>query len=470
MAATNRPGLRILTWIVLLWPAAAVAQGTRASGFRLPNGLRVLVSERRTAPLLAMELWVRAGAREEAAGETGAAHFLEHTLFKGTVTRGVGEADTAIENLGATLNAATGPDYARFYTSVGTEHASLALAVLADVVRNATLPAPEVERERQVIRDELAQRDSQPSAALVDRLYGTAFRGRPYANPPGGTARAIGTLSRDSLSAFYRRTYVPARCTLVLAGDVTAEQARAMAEQAFGDWRPAGSGDEAEAGRDPGRAGSPAPNDAGAALPTAEPVRQVESADIGTAIIGVAYRAPAAADGQAARAGEIVATLLGQSNLGGRLAVPELAGCGARVSFAARRDSSLFIVSAAPPPGPAGRPRTPAELAASLVLEEQAILGAVAALSTTPPGPAEIAAAKSALLGRSIFQTETASGLAAAMGGAAVTEGRSPEAWRDELASVTVADVRRFIATWLVPGGRTTVLLVPTREMPAARP
>ena len=84
--------------------------------------------------------------------------FLEHTLFKGTRTRGVGGVDLAIESLGATLNAATAPDYARYYTTVGSDSTAAALQILADVVRNATLPNPEVERERQVMRDELALR------------------------------------------------------------------------------------------------------------------------------------------------------------------------------------------------------------------------------------------------------------------------------------------------------------------------
>ena len=118
-------------------------------------------------------------AREEGPGETGAAHFLEHTLFKGTKTRGVGETDMAIENLGATLNASTGPDYARFYTCAQSEHAADALGIVADVVRNATLPETEVERERQVIRDELAQRDSDAGSLSIDRLYGVAFATHP---------------------------------------------------------------------------------------------------------------------------------------------------------------------------------------------------------------------------------------------------------------------------------------------------
>jgi zinc protease len=140
--------LLLLAGAAALLLAPARARAATPTDVTLPNGLRVIVRERHAAPLVAIELWVLAGAREEMPAEIGAAHFLEHTLFKGTTTRGVGEADAAIENLGATLNASTGPDYARFNTCVASEHAAEAIGSLADVLRNATLPAREVERER----------------------------------------------------------------------------------------------------------------------------------------------------------------------------------------------------------------------------------------------------------------------------------------------------------------------------------
>jgi zinc protease len=177
---------RILTPL-LLATIAGTAHASSAAEFALPNGLRVIARERHGAPLIAMELWVRAGAQAESAGEFGAAHFLEHTLFKGTNTRNVGEADIAIENLGATLNASTGPDYARFYTNVPSGHAAEALKVLADVVRNATLPAQEIERERAVIINELAQRRSDPESLLIDRLYALAYRDHAYGRFPRRT-------------------------------------------------------------------------------------------------------------------------------------------------------------------------------------------------------------------------------------------------------------------------------------------
>src|SRR5581483_4164096 len=143
------------------------------------------------------------------------------------------------------------------------------LAVLADVVRNATLPDAEVERERGVILDELAQHDAAPSARLIDLLYAAAFRAR----------------SRDTLAAFYARTYAPDRCTLALAGDLTPEQARAAAQRAFGDWHAPGISKNEGSGI---RAIS---------APEETPLRRVRiRMEMAAPRVGMAFRAPAAAD------------------------------------------------------------------------------------------------------------------------------------------------------------------------------
>ena len=451
-----------------LWAIVSRAGAAPPADFVLQNGLRIVVRERHETPLVAMDLWVRAGAREEAPGETGAAHFLEHTLFKGTTTRHAGEADMAIENLGATLSAATGPDYALYYTSVGAEHAGEALAVLADVVRNATLPAEEIERERQVIQTELAQRDSDPTAVLIDRLYQTIYRGHPYSRPPGGTAAAIRARTRDSLAAFYRRTYRPERCTLVLVGDLTAERAHEIAERAFGDWpsrndEPSSTARPQDGGQkfDPDDSGANKSANSSNSQPVATGQQLTETAAAVRPMAGVAFRAPAAAVGPASCAAQIVAAMLGQSDIGGRLAVARLSGCQARVSFVPRRDTSLFIVSSAAPPALPGRLRNHDELDAAASAQKQILLAVLDGLFTAPPTAGELAAAKSALLGRTIFENETNAGLAASLGAAAITGGQTPEAWRAAIDRVTVQDVRQFIAQWVDPSRRVALVLLP---------
>jgi zinc protease len=402
-----------------------------------------------------MELWVRAGAQAETPGEFGAAHFLEHTLFKGTKTRDVGEADTTIENLGATLNAATGPDYARYYTNVPSGHAAEALAVLADVVRNATLPGKEIERERGVILNELAQRRSDPESLLIDRLYAAAYRDHPYGRMPGGTEPTIRMQTRDTLSAFYTRCYRPDRCTLVLVGDIAVEQTREIAEKSFGDW--AGRSAAAPAARTAlavgGRSGEP---------PKAPVIgeRTIAPADVEQPILGTAYRGPAAASTAPAGAAQIVAALLGRSDVGGRLATPRLAGTGARVSFGPRLDPSLFIVTSTLPIT-VTRDRSRLDWSAEVAAQQQAIHTALDGLLTAPPTAGEVQAAKSALIARLIFESETNTGLAYSIGNATVTGALPPDEWRAAIEQTSLREVRQFIEQWLDAAHRIDIALTP---------
>ncbi len=204
----------------------------------LANGLRILTETRNDTPLVAIQMWVRAGSREEQQGEEGSAHFVEHLVFKGTTTRKTGETDLELEQLGGVWKAATGPDYARYETRITQEALENTLALLADFLRNATLPAGEMEKERPVILDELAQHRTQNQNLLLDLFY-LAFAPTAYRHSPGGTPDAILSLKRDTLLNFYRRNYAPANCTLVLVGNIEPKQAIAFAAKRFGDWKPA---------------------------------------------------------------------------------------------------------------------------------------------------------------------------------------------------------------------------------------
>ncbi|HZO89531.1 MAG TPA: pitrilysin family protein [Chthonomonadaceae bacterium] len=420
--------------------------------FVLPNGLRVVMRERHANPLVAVDLWVRAGAREEQEGEVGCAHFLEHTLFKGTRTRGPGEADLEMENLGATLDAATGPDAAHYSATVARAHLDAALAVLADVVRNATLPDAEVERERGVILDELAQHDAAPSARLIDLLYAAAFDAHPYRRSPGGTAAAIRARSRDTLAAFYARTYAPDRCTLALAGDLTPEQARAAAQRAFGDWHAPGISKNEGSGI---RAIS---------APEETPLRRVRiRMEMAAPRVGMAFRAPAAADAVMACAAQVIAALLGDHNAG-RLSALADTDIEASARYTPRRDPSLFVLTASPSAHASGQ-----DAAAQLAGLETALISALNGLQTAPPGPAEIATAKRAVLGRLLFETETNGGLAQAIGYADIVGGDTPEAFRARLQRLTRADILRCLQSFLNPTNRITVELVPASTTGAAR-
>src|SRR5205085_4459088 len=109
------------------------------------NGLKLIIREQHGAQLVAIDIWVRAGSGREAPGEAGAAHFLEHLLFKGTPTRGRGEIDAAFEDIGSSLNAGTTRDGAHFYATIATPHLARALETLSDAIRNSNLSPAEME-------------------------------------------------------------------------------------------------------------------------------------------------------------------------------------------------------------------------------------------------------------------------------------------------------------------------------------
>lgn len=438
---------RLLLLLALLSCASA---GSARSAQALPNGLQLLVRERHTTHLIAIDLWVRAGAREEAESEAGSAHFLEHVVFKGTTTRRVGEADEAIETLGGTLNAATGPDYAHFSTTVAPDHLPQALAVIADVMRHATLPDTEIERERGVILDELAQHEADPEQQVTDALYANGYSVHPYRRSPGGTPGSIRIRGRDTLAVFYRRNYTPERCALVLVGDVTQETARQAAQTAFGDWKPAEFSN------------SPAilPQDA----PPAAPVETRIAGDSPNGYLGIGFRGPVASDGVTACAAQVTAALL--SSDGGRLA-EALPTVEVDARFTPRHDAGLFLLTAPlPPPGPrTPRPIVPADRLTNL---ENSVLAAVGSLQEHPPSASELLSAKRRILGRLQFQWETNAGLAYALGYAAIVGCDAPDAFRERLARITVQDVLEFARNFLAPTQRIVVKALPRHEMTAA--
>ena len=425
--------------------------------------MKLLVKTRTSHPLIAVDLWLRAGAREERRGENGSAHFLEHAVFKGTESRPSGESDAAVENLGATFNAATGPDYVHFYTTVSSRHLSKALEILSDIVRNATLPDPEIERERGVILSELAQRDADPTSVLIGKLYLTGFASHPYSHPPGGEQDGIRIRARDTLANFYSRQYNPDRATLVIVGDCSFESAQKACQGAFGSWKR--SSEAAYAVRPE------------ASVPAYSPFRSVEVSRIGVGAVGFAFPAPVAKDFLDACVGQVVAAILGDSEFGGRLATPGLKGSAVQVSVTPRMDTSLMsftatlatrtTVTGASLSNPGGKTTSQtnevAETSDSRNLRlnrlEEALASVLQNMRDHPPLKSEVEAAKQRVLGSLIFSQETDAGCAAAIGYSYLVGGDGPEAFRKRLQQVSVQDVDSYIHTYLSDDLRSTIVL-----------
>ncbi|HOM80854.1 MAG TPA: insulinase family protein [Armatimonadota bacterium] len=203
----------------------------------LPNGLRVVIKEAPSIPLVALNVWVRAGSSDETEENNGVSHFLEHLMFKGSKKRGPGEFDLEIEGLGGLANATTMEDATQYYVVVAQQYALQALEALGDMISNPTFPEEELRRERQIILNEVAQAAEDPQRILSEWINRLSFQSHPYRLPIAGTPQSIRQITREKIQAFYDKYYVAGNMTLVVVGAVKAAEVLPQIEAAFAGLR-----------------------------------------------------------------------------------------------------------------------------------------------------------------------------------------------------------------------------------------
>jgi len=200
----------------------------------LPNGVRVIVQEHRAGDVVALQLWVRAGGRDETASELGLAHYLEHMLFKGTTSRPTGFIDREVEGVGGRMNAGTSLDYTYYHMVLPAARTSAGIDLLADISVNASLETAVLDAEKRVVLEEMRLSEDNPRRFLARRLHEAIFEGHPYGRPVIGTPELVRALTRETLLAFYRRLYAPEAFTLVVVGPVGPADVVERARQTFG--------------------------------------------------------------------------------------------------------------------------------------------------------------------------------------------------------------------------------------------
>jgi zinc protease len=200
----------------------------------LPNGVVLITQEHRAADVVAVQLWVRVGGRDEQPEELGLSHYMEHMLFKGTPTRPPGSIDRLIEGLGGTSNAFTSYDFVHYDVVVPVAHVRSGLEILADIAVNAAFVPAELEAEKKVVFEEMNLLEDDPEKFLARRLAEVAYRGHPYGRSILGSRELIRALTRERLHAYYKKHYVPRNMTLVVVGPLTAAQARPLVAATFG--------------------------------------------------------------------------------------------------------------------------------------------------------------------------------------------------------------------------------------------
>jgi zinc protease len=243
MTQPDRAGARASVWIgALLVSGCAIAPVHEAPsrGLAAPlrevlsNGMRLIIQEHWAADVVALQLWVGVGARDEAPDERGFSHLVEHMLFKGTETRGRGFMDEEVEGAGGRANAGTSYDYTYYHMLLPATRAARGIELLADMAFHASFDPEEIDREREVVFEEARLEADNLRTFLPRRLYELAFDGHAYGFPVLGDPAALRDATRATLRGYYTRHYVVENMALVVVGPVNPGEVRAAAARAFG--------------------------------------------------------------------------------------------------------------------------------------------------------------------------------------------------------------------------------------------
>ncbi|MHA6800773.1 M16 family metallopeptidase [Bounagaea algeriensis] len=201
----------------------------------LPNGLRVVTEQVPGSRSAGVGLWVDVGSRDETRPQAGAAHYLEHLLFKGTERRSAAGIAAEMDAVGGELNAFTAKEHTCFYAQVLDDDLPLAVDVLCDVVFAARNTARDVEMERRVVFEEMAMRDDDPEDALGELFTESLFGSHPLGRSVLGTEESVEGMSRARVHGFYRRHYRPPRMVLSAAGNVDHARLLRQVRRALGE-------------------------------------------------------------------------------------------------------------------------------------------------------------------------------------------------------------------------------------------
>ncbi|MGV1086991.1 MAG: M16 family metallopeptidase [Mycobacterium sp.] len=199
----------------------------------LPGGLRVVTEYVPSVRSASVGVWVNVGSRDEGPTVAGAAHFLEHLLFKSTPTRTSVEISQAVDAVGGELNAFTSREHTCYYAHVLDEDLEMAVDMVADVVLNGVCAPHDVELERDVVLEEIAMRDDDPEDTLGDVFLSAMFGDHPIGRPVIGSVESVSSMTRNQLHSFHLRRYTPERMVLAVAGNIEHDHVVALAREYF---------------------------------------------------------------------------------------------------------------------------------------------------------------------------------------------------------------------------------------------
>lgn len=225
----------LAAFILLATVLPARAEVFAPQSFTLDNGMQVVVVSNHRAPVVTHMVWYKAGAMDEASGHTGAAHLLEHLMFKGTEAYPDGAFSQIVARNGGRENAFTSQDYTGYYQSVAADRLELMMQLESDRMVNLVMHQEDVDTEREVVREERRSRiENEPGSRLGEQATAAFYKNHPYRNPVIGWDHELRALTRENMLDFYRAWYAPNNAILVVVGDVTVDEVRPLAEKYYG--------------------------------------------------------------------------------------------------------------------------------------------------------------------------------------------------------------------------------------------
>ncbi|MCK5284098.1 MAG: insulinase family protein [Alphaproteobacteria bacterium] len=202
----------------------------------LSNGLRIITDTVPSVHSVALGIWAGVGSRNEQAAHNGVAHMVEHMLFKGTKNRNALELAEVIENVGGHMNAYTSREVTSYHIHLLKDDMSLALNVLSDMYQHSTLPKDEIERERQVILQEIGMCHDTPDDLIFDNYYETAYPEQALGAPILGTNEIVSRMSKETLQNHITQFYTPSRTVISAAGNLNHDEFVDLVSTFFNDF------------------------------------------------------------------------------------------------------------------------------------------------------------------------------------------------------------------------------------------
>lgn len=434
----------------IAFAAGQADAGQNATYFKLDNGLEVVVVPDRRTPVVTHMLWYKVGSADETPGKSGLAHFLEHLMFKGTEKNPTGKFSKTVATLGGQENAFTSSDYTGYFQRTSREHLKTLMEFEADRMTGLVLSDNDVKPELNVVLEEQNQRvANNPNAKLGEQVEAALYLNHPYGRPVIGWRHEIEKLTRQDAIDFYKRFYTPNNAILVVAGDITPDEVKALALETYAKVKPT-----IEIGPR-ARAQEPA-QIAPRTVTLADP--RVEQPSV--------QRSYLVASSNTAKPGEaealdVLAHILGTGNnsrLYRNLVMERQIALGAGGWYnGSALDQTRFVVYGTPKPG------------TTLQQLEDGIEAVIADLMKDGVTAEELERSKNRLIADAVYAQDSQATLARWYGTALTTGGsvEKVETWVDRIRAITADQVRDAARTWLDKRRSVTGYLIkeePRRE------